>query len=434
LANSAALLEPPAGRIYHGVQTMTYEPGPDPLAGYLGALPDSTIQPAVRGFFFGIPGERGPANTLAGLKKFLQAADSVGFIPEISLFLIGATATDSVLAASTQYDWIIDSIITLSIGYGKRMFVRIGGEFNGSGPGWNGGGYHPYDYVTMFRKIVGMYAARGFRDSIATNWCYEPDAANDFDSVDGRGARWYPGDDYVDWFGLDVFDTGHFDLALPDSDRGLITKKGKAERFLEMARAKNKPVFMSEVSAIRINITPNINDATGDWNSWFAKYWEFIGGHGEIKGFGYINANWPAGAYPGWGDARIQNSPDLAGWYRQEMRKPQYIHLPTAGSAGTESVLIQLAPAVLYPVRPNPFTRTAGFGFTLRERGFVVLQIFNTTGRLVKTLVRGDRAAGAHAAEWDGRDDTGKRAPYGLYLSRFTAGPYKTFRKMTLIR
>src|SRR6185436_20175522 len=48
------LLEPEDGYVYHGVQLETYETGPDPIAGYIGALNDSTIQPAVHGFFFSI--------------------------------------------------------------------------------------------------------------------------------------------------------------------------------------------------------------------------------------------------------------------------------------------------------------------------------------------------------------------------------------------
>jgi len=333
LAQQPALLEPEDGRVYHGAQLMTFESTADPLAGYLAALGDSMIEPAVRGFFFSVPGVRGPANTLAGLGTFLAGADSIGFIPELSLFFVDSVATDSVIAATTTHDWILDSIITLCRSYGRRMFLRIGGEFNGAGPGWNGGGYHPYDYVSMFRKITGMFAAQWSRDSIATIWCYEPDAPNDFDSVDGRGPRWYPGDSYVDWFGLDVFDAAHFDQALPDSDRSGITRKGKSERFLAMARDKGKPVYMSEVSAIRVNISADSADATADWGNWFAKYWQFLDAHPEIKGYSYINANWPVSAYPEWGDARIQNSPLISQWYGQEMRRAKYIHLRSAAMA-----------------------------------------------------------------------------------------------------
>jgi hypothetical protein len=335
-AQTRALLEPADGRVYHGVQTMTFDAG-DPVERYLTALGDSTIQPAVRGLFFSIPGTRGPAASLRQLAGFYAQADSIGFIPELSLFLVSDVATDTVIATSTQYDAIIDSIITLSKAYGRRMFLRIGGEFNGKGDGWNGGGYTPHHYVTMFRKITDMFAARGFRDSVATIWCYYPAAANDFDSVDVRGPLWYPGDAYVDWFGLDLFNADDFDLAAPDSSRSGISRKGKSERFLAMARAHGKPVYMSETSAKGINISADAADGIADWNAWFAKFWEFIAVHPEIKGYSYINANWPDRAYPGWGDARIQNSAYVTEQYRIEMRKPRYIHLPT--SSATSAVV-----------------------------------------------------------------------------------------------
>ncbi|OGU40023.1 MAG: hypothetical protein A2X61_01990 [Ignavibacteria bacterium GWB2_35_12] len=329
LCAADAKFEPPDGRVYHGAQLMTYETTQDPLEGYLTkALFDSTIQPAVRGFFFSIPGTRGPAQSYKGLANFYHSADSVGFFPELSLFLVSDVATDSIIANSTQYDNIIDSIITLSKNYGKRMFLRIGGEFNGAGPGWNGGGYHPYEYVKMYKKISDMFESRGFRDSIALIWCYEPDAPNDFDSVDARGARWYPGDEYADWFGLDVFHPNHFDASLPDFDRGQITRKGKSERFLQMARSKGKPVYMSESSAQGMNISADSTDGVNDWNNWFAKFWEFIETHTEIKGFSYIDANWPPGAYANWGDSRIEKNAYVTQKYREEMHDPRYIHLP----------------------------------------------------------------------------------------------------------
>ncbi len=329
IPNKPALLEPEDGKVYHGACLMTYENSGDPIGPYLGALNDSTIQPAIRSFFASIPGVRGPDNTFKGLIKFFHDADSIGFIPEVSLFLVDRFgATDSIIAVSNVHDWIIDSVITLTKKYGKSSFLRIGGEFNGAGPGWNGGGYHPYIYVTMFKKIVDRYKTKGWRDSIAVNWCYEPDAANDFDSVDARGARWYPGDDYVDWFGLDVFDAGHFDQALPDYDRRGITRKGKSERFLAMAREKKKPVFLSEVSAKGVNITNDLDDGKNDWENWFEKFFEFIEAHPEIKGFAYINALWPEHAYPDWGDARIQNNSYVTQKYKEELKKPKYIHLP----------------------------------------------------------------------------------------------------------
>ncbi|MBE0646039.1 MAG: hypothetical protein IH600_18295 [Bacteroidetes bacterium] len=421
-----ALLEPTDGRVYHGVQTMTFEGGGvDPVAGYLSALNGEDIQPASRGMFFSIPGTRGTAQTLRQLGEFYHAADSIGFIPELSLFLTSNVSTDSVIAVSTQYDDVIDSIITLSKQYGKSMFLRIGGEFNGD---WNG--YHERLYVTMFRKITDMFAARGFRDSVATIWCYYPAGPDNFDSTDVQGALWYPGDEYVDWFGLDLFDPQDFDMSLPDYDRRGITRKGKAERFLAMARSKGKPVYMSETSAKGMNISADAADSQSDWDNWFAKFFDFISAHTEIKGYSYIDANWPEQAYAGWGDARIQNSPDISAWYRQEMHKPQYIHLPAAGPTGISRERIAAGDFVLNGNYPNPFNPTTTISFDLSRLMSVTLVITDGLGREVERVIDGKLyPAGRHRLSFDAHT-----LPSGVYYYRLWAEGAVQVRRMLLLR
>ena len=160
----------------------------------------------------------------------------------------------------------------------------------------------------------------------------------------------------MDWFGLDVFNAEHFDQSLPDTLRGgLLTRKGKSERFLSMARSKHKPVYLNETSAAGVNITPDSIDSRNDWNGWFAKFWGFMDNHIEIKGFNYICQNWAGSPNPQWGDARIQNSPYITNWYKQEMRRPKYIHLH--GSLPVSVTVVHDVPHAfeLYQNYPHPF-------------------------------------------------------------------------------
>lgn len=168
--------------------------------------------------------------------------------------------------------------------FGLPLFVRPGFEFNGP---WYG--YTSFAYVDAFRKIVTRFRNAGVHEAAFIS-CYEPDAPNDFDAVEQGQPRWFPGDDFVDWFGLDVFQAEHFNPAFPDMQRGEITKKGKAERFLRMAREHGKPVFLSETSAQFANITPDAADpgfADGqrDWGSWFRIFFDWMASHAEIKAF-----------------------------------------------------------------------------------------------------------------------------------------------------
>lgn len=62
------------------------------------------------------------------------------------------------------------------------------------------------------------------------------------------------------------------------------------------------------------------------------------------------------------------------------------------------------------------------------------LRIYDASGRLVRVLVEGVRAAGNHTELWDGRDSRGAAAASGIYFYRFEAGAFRETRKMVLLR
>ncbi|MFI5370494.1 MAG: S8 family serine peptidase [Candidatus Eisenbacteria bacterium] len=63
---------------------------------------------------------------------------------------------------------------------------------------------------------------------------------------------------------------------------------------------------------------------------------------------------------------------------------------------------------------PNPFATTT----RLVGRPGDTIELFDTTGRRVRVL----RLSSAGEAAWDGRDDTGRALPSGLYLARASSG------------
>ena len=77
---------------------------------------------------------------------------------------------------------------------------------------------------------------------------------------------------------------------------------------------------------------------------------------------------------------------------------------------------------VLEPAAPNPFRTTTAFSYALSRAGAVELRIFDAQGRVVRTLLSGDRPAGRGSATWDGRRDDGARAAAGVYHARLS-GP-----------
>jgi hypothetical protein len=62
----------------------------------------------------------------------------------------------------------------------------------------------------------------------------------------------------------------------------------------------------------------------------------------------------------------------------------------------------------------------------------VRLDIFDVSGRRVRTLVNHFVPPGQQVVTWDHRDDTGKALDAGVYFSQFQAGTFSDRKKLTL--
>jgi flagellar hook assembly protein FlgD len=72
--------------------------------------------------------------------------------------------------------------------------------------------------------------------------------------------------------------------------------------------------------------------------------------------------------------------------------------------------------------------------FSLRRPQAVTLQVFDTRGRLVRTLLQEDVPAGTHRLVWTGVDRSGRSVASGVYHVRMDAGPERLTRSVTLVR
>jgi hypothetical protein len=85
---------------------------------------------------------------------------------------------------------------------------------------------------------------------------------------------------------------------------------------------------------------------------------------------------------------------------------------------------------------PNPMNPTTVIKFTNGiDKGRVTLQIFDVTGRLVKSLLDENMAEGLHEVLWDGTANDGSSAPSGLYFYNMsTADGYKSSKKLVVMK
>ncbi len=83
---------------------------------------------------------------------------------------------------------------------------------------------------------------------------------------------------------------------------------------------------------------------------------------------------------------------------------------------------------------PNPFNQGTRISYDLDRATFVSLTIFNSQGKLVRTLQNEFQNPGAYKLFWDGQDADQKAVSSGIYFYRLQTSEVSSVRKMTLLR
>lgn len=178
----------------------------------------------------------------------------------------------------------------------RPVFIRPGYGFNGE---WNG--YDPEDYKAAFRRMREIMEEVQCQN-VCFVWNYNP-AAREKDYM-----KYYPGDEYVDWWGIDIFQT-------PEESAPY------AYTFLEDAEKRKKPVMLGEATAYRYGTTYE------GWQKWFVAYFEYIKKHPVIKAACYVNWDWTQYAkWSNWGDCRIETNEELVALYENELSNPVWLN------------------------------------------------------------------------------------------------------------
>jgi hypothetical protein len=226
---------------------------------------------------------------------------------QIGLYMVDAL--DDVV--SGNYDRNIDDIGRWIAATKRPVYLRIGYEFDGPH-----NHYDPKKYVKAYRYIVNRFRKKKI-DNVAYVWHSYASTLQGHTLLE-----WYPGDEYVDWFGISYFNQ----------------HPGEMKPMILLAREHRKPVMIAES-------TPATIGTAGDaaWKRWFQHYFEFIAKN-DIKAFSYINCDWdnlPMFADFHWRDARLASSDEVKEKWNAEIAGEKYLHSSPAlfdliGFAGTK--------------------------------------------------------------------------------------------------
>lgn len=83
---------------------------------------------------------------------------------------------------------------------------------------------------------------------------------------------------------------------------------------------------------------------------------------------------------------------------------------------------------------PNPFNGGTTIEYSLSSPSGIRIDIFNSLGRHIQTLVDRQMPAGVHTVHWDGTNRQGEPVASGVYFYRLVAGSHMQTRQMTLLK
>ena len=101
---------------------------------------------------------------------------------------------------------------------------------------------------------------------------------------------------------------------------------------------------------------------------------------------------------------------------------------PAANLVGADEV------ALSAQARPTVFRQSSTIHLATSRSGPVALRIADVSGRIVRTLIDGSLAAGAHEIVWDGRDGSGRSVAAGVYFYQLRAGAAERTGRLVRIR
>ncbi|HPS62097.1 MAG TPA: FlgD immunoglobulin-like domain containing protein, partial [Bacteroidales bacterium] len=82
---------------------------------------------------------------------------------------------------------------------------------------------------------------------------------------------------------------------------------------------------------------------------------------------------------------------------------------------------------------PNPVRSETSVEFTREKRGMTSLEVFDTRGTRVKTLISGTLEPGKKIVHWNGRSDDGNRLPAGIYFCRLVTDEFTSSTRLILL-
>jgi hypothetical protein len=118
------------------------------------------------------------------------------------------------------------------------------------------------------------------------------------------------------------------------------------------------------------------------------------------------------------------------GWLPSEIAEAEYEIIITESG----EVIILPTVTAFETVYPNPFNPSATIRYSLAEDSYVTLQVYNAKGQKVGNLLSENKQRGFYHTVWNGKNDSGKSMPSGVYFFVLQTNEQRFVRKAMLLK
>jgi hypothetical protein len=190
--------------------------------------------------------------------------DAIASIYVKSALSVGVDLKDSINdVAEGKVDAQIDALLDALTAYNRPIFLRLGYGLDDA----------PAVYVSAWKKFHERIQAKGSLN-VALVW-------QSASCGESSNADWYPGDDMVDWVGVNY---------------------ECAEAAIQFAREHYKPVMLEASSR-------------GGWDDWYAPFFKFVVDNNDVvRAVIYVNA----------GESQLMNADIIKNW-KTETKQPFWL-------------------------------------------------------------------------------------------------------------
>ncbi|MDQ2651814.1 MAG: glycoside hydrolase family 26 protein [Chloroflexota bacterium] len=147
-----------------------------------------------------------------------------------------------------NFDGYIDSWIAGLKEYGKPVYLKFAHEMNGDWTTWGVGvnGNQPGDYRQAWRYIHNRFTKAGVTN---VRWVWNPNIA--YNGVPATLQDVYPGDEYVDWVGMNGYNWGTsvYWVSWPSQSKWESFSQVFDRTYNQLVALSDKPIFIGEFAS-----------------------------------------------------------------------------------------------------------------------------------------------------------------------------------------